>query len=147
MVGKKENKMMEEDSMKCMETNETLTVKVERPKHKGGRPNVRVKREKHVKVRLTATEYFMISVKAKEAGMRISDWFRAAARSAKVVPRLKPEDRSILHMLAGLANNFNQVTKLAHISGLLSIARKCDGLLTEIDEALKYFNNDDRQNT
>jgi hypothetical protein len=130
-----------------MKTKEKLSVKADQPKHKGGRPKVKVRRETHVKVRLTATEHFLIKTKAKEAGMRISDWFRAAARSAKVVPRIKPEDRNILHMLAGLANNFNQVTKLAHIGGLLSIARKCDGLLTEIDEALKYFNNDDRQNT
>jgi hypothetical protein len=98
-------------------------------------------------VRLTATERFFIETKAKEAGMRTSDWFRAAAKGAKVIPPLKPEDRRILHMLAGLANNFNQLTKLAHVGGLFSIARKCDELLNEIDDALKYFNSDDRQDT
>jgi hypothetical protein len=85
--------------------------------------------------------------KAKDAGMRLSDWIRAAAKAAKVVARLKPEDLQIMRMLAGLANNLNQLTKLAHRDGILTIAIKCGNLLIEIDQALKYFNSDDRQNT
>jgi ketol-acid reductoisomerase len=130
-----------------MQRNEKASVLTDKPKHKGGRPKVRVRRENHVKVRLTATERFLIAAKAKDAGMRISDWIRAAARAAKVVARLKPEDLQIMRMLAGMANNLNQLTKLAHRDGLLTIARKCDGLMTEIDQALKYFNSDDRQDT
>ncbi len=130
-----------------METNEKISVKTDRPKHKGGRPKVRVRRETHVKVRLTATERFLIAGKAKDASMRLSDWIRAAARAAKVVARLKPEDLQIMRMLAGLANNLNQLTKLAHKDGILTIAIKCGNLLIEIDQALKYFNSDDRQDT
>jgi ketol-acid reductoisomerase len=118
-----------------------------KPKHKGGRPKVKIKRETHVKVRLTATERFLMAAKAKDAGMHLSNWIRAAARTAKVVARLKPEDLQIMRMLAGMANNLNQLTKLAHTYGLLTIAMKCGQLLIEIDEALKYFNSDDRQNT
>lgn len=130
-----------------METNEKLPVKTEKPKHKGGRPKVKVRRETHVKVRLTATERFMISARAKDAGMRLSDWIRAAAKAAKVVARLKPEDLQIMRMLAGLANNLNQLTKIAHRDGIFTIAIKCGNLLIEIDHALKYFNSDDRQDT
>jgi len=115
-----------------------------KPKHKGGRPRLSIRREAHIKVRLTATEHFMIVGRAKEAGMKISDWFRAAAKAARVLARLKPEDLQIMRMLTGMANNLNQLTKLAHKDGLLSVARKCDGLMTEIDQALKYFNSDDR---
>lgn len=126
----------------------TTAVSVKgKPKHKGGRPRVKVRREVHIKVRLTATEQFMIAGRANEAGMRISDWFRAAAKAARVMARLKPEDLQIMRMLAGLANNLNQLTKLAHRDGLLTVARKCDGLMIEIDQALKYFNSDDRQDT
>jgi len=130
-----------------METNEKLSVKTEKPKHKGGRPKVKVRRETHVKVRLTATERYMISARAKDAGMRLSDWIRAAAKAAKVVARLKPEDLQIMRMRAGLANNLNQLTKLAHRDGILTIAIKCGNLLIEIDQALIYFNSDDRQDT
>lgn len=118
-----------------------------KPKHKGGRPKINVRREVHIKVRLTATEHFMIASRAKEAGMKISDWFRAAAKAARVIARLKPEDLQIMRMLAGMANNLNQLTKLAHRDGLLTVARKCDGLRVEIDQALKYFNSDDRKDT
>lgn len=130
-----------------METNEKTSGKTDKPKHKGGRPKVRVRRETHVKVRLTATERFLIAGKAKDAGMRLSDWIRAAARAAKVVARLKPEDLQIMRMLTGMANNLNQLTKLAHRDGILTIALKCGSLLIEIDQALKYFNSDDRQDT
>lgn len=130
-----------------MEKNESLSVKTDKPKHKGGRPKVRVRRETHVKVRMTATERFYIAAKAKDAGMRISDWIRAAAKTAKVIARLTPEDLQIMRMLMGLANNLNRLTKMAHKDGILTIAIKCGHLLPEIDQALKYFNNDDRQDT
>jgi len=118
-----------------------------KPKHKGGRPRINIRREVHIKVRLTATEHFMIAERAKDANMKISDWFRAAAKAARVIARLKPEDLQIMRTLAGLANNLNQVTKLAHKDGILTIAIKCGNLLIEIDQALKYFNSYDRQNT
>jgi hypothetical protein len=130
-----------------MDTGENKKPLRHRPKHKGGRPKKNIRREVHIKVRLTATEHFLIKTKAKEAGMRVSGWFRAAARTAKVIARLKPEDLRIMRMLAGLANNLNQLTKLAHRDGILTIAIKCGQLLVEIDEALTYFNSDDRQDT
>lgn len=114
---------------------------------KGGAPKKRIRRETHVKVRLTKTERFLIESKAKQAGMRISDWFREATLKAKVMTRLTAEDRKVLHMLAGMANNLNQLTKLAHTSGLLTIAIKCGVLLAEIDQALKYLNSDDGKDT
>jgi len=130
-----------------METEIKETVKkraIDRPKHKGGAPKKNIKRENHVMVRLTATEHFLIRTKAREAGMRISDWFRAAAKNAVVVARLKPEEIQVLRMLAGIANNLNQLVKMAHTGGLLSLARKCNELLVEIDRALTYLNSDDR---
>ena len=119
----------------------------DRRKHKGGAPKKAVKREAFIMVRLTATERMFIAGKAKRVGMKLSDWFRAAAKNAKVMERLKPEDRRILHILTGAANNLNQLTRLAHTGGILSIARKCNELLIEIDQALKYLNADDRQDT
>jgi hypothetical protein len=118
-----------------------------RPKHKGGAPQKKIKRASGIRVRLTAAEHFLIESKARQAGMRISDWFRAAALKAKVMTRLTTEDRRILHLLAGMANNLNQLTKLAHTSGIMSIAIKCGHLLAEIDQILKYLNSDDGKDT
>ena len=126
-----------------METNNK--EKAETKKHKGGRPVKAIKRSGSLVVRLTPTERLLIEGKAREAGMLPTAWFRAAAKRAQVIPRLKPEDMRILRMLYGLANNLNQLTRLAHIEGLLSIQRKCRETLQEIDDTLKYLNSDDRK--
>jgi len=118
-----------------------------RPKHKGGAPRKKIKRASGIRVRLTAAERFLIESKARQAGIRISDWFRAAALKAKVVTRITAEDRHTLHILAGMANNLNQLTKLAHTSGIMSIVIKCGNLLIEIDQTLKYLNCDDGKDT
>lgn len=118
-----------------------------RSKHKGGAPQKRIKRASGIRVRLTAAERFLIESKARQAGMRISDWFRAAALKAKVMTRITAEDRRVLHLLAGMANNLNQLTKLAHTNGIIGIAIRCDHLLIEIDQTIKYLNSDDGKNT
>lgn len=115
----------------------------ERTRHKGGAPQKKVKRANGIRVRLTTSERFLIESKAKQAGIRISDWFRAAALKAKVVTRITAEDRRTLHLLTGMSNNLNQLTKLAHTSGIMSIAVRCGNLLIEIDQTLKYLNRDD----
>lgn len=114
-------------------------------KNKGGAPKKRVRRELIVRIRMTATERFQIDAKAKAAGMRASTWIRTSAKSAKIVPRLTAEERRILWMLSGLANNLNQLTKLAHQHGLLSLVRECDKLLKEIDITLNHLNSNDRE--
>lgn len=119
--------------------------KAEQPKNKGGAPKKRVRRELVLRVRMTATERFQIDNKAKAAGMRSSSWIRASAKSAKITPRLTAEERRILWMLAELANNLNQLTKLAHQLSLMSVVRDCTAILTEIDRTLKQLNNHDRE--
>jgi hypothetical protein len=127
----------------AVKTNNKLLIS--QPKNKGGAPKKRVRRELIIRVRMTATERFQIDTKAKDAGMRSSSWLRAAAKSAKVVPRLTADERRILWMLAELANNLNQLTKLAHQLGLLTVARQCHEVLKQIDNTLKHINSDDRE--
>lgn len=119
---------------------------LEKPnKRKGGRPVKRIKRCNDIRVRVTNTELLLIKHKAKEARMTVSEWFRQAAKRAKVVARLSPEDLSYLRMLAGMANNLNQITHLAHKEGLLSVLKRCRDILFQIDETLKKLNADDRE--
>lgn len=111
----------------------------------GGRPVKPVKKSNILVVRLTDTERILIAGKAKEAGMKVSEWFRMAAKKARVIARLSPADVAILRVLTGLANNLNQIARLAHKEGLLSVQRKCREGLDEINETLRYFNCDDRK--
>ena len=118
-----------------------------RPRNKGGAPQKKFRRASGIRVRLNAKERFLIESKAHGAGIRISDWVRAAALKAKVVARISAEDRIVLHQLAGMANNLNQLTKLAHTSGIMSIVIKCKNLLEAIDQTLKGLNSDDGKDT
>jgi hypothetical protein len=109
-------------------------------KSKGGRPVKKIKREKIIMVRLSKTEHFIIEGKASKAGLKISDWFRQSAKAATVSPRFSPEDLKVFRMLAGMANNLNQLTKLSHEQGLLVFQKKCRELIGEIYELIsKYF--------
>ena len=147
------SKAQKQEPISHFNTSETMTSKLSKSGLKdhinqaGGAPQKRIKRSTGIRVRLTTTERFLIESKARQAGMRISDWFRAAALKAKVVGRITAEDRHVLHLLAGMANNLNQLTKRAHTNGIMSIVISCGHLLTEIDQTLKYLNSDDGKDT
>lgn len=115
-------------------------------RRKGGRPPKKIKRKNILVVRLTDTERFLVESKARQAGMRSSEWFRRAAKRAQVVARLSPEELGAFRMLAGLANNLNQLARLAHRDGLLSVQKKCRDILALIEDTLTHFNDDRKSN-
>lgn len=103
----------------------------------GGRPKKVIKKDATLVVRMTQIERMLIVGRAGEAGMSPSEWFRKSAKTAKVMARFSPEDAATLRMLSGMANNLNQLTKLAHQEGLLSVQCRCRELMDGIDETLK----------
>lgn len=109
-----------------------------------GRPKKGIKRCDILMVRLTPTERLLIEDKSKKAGMNASEWFRMAAKSATVIPRFSPEETGWFRMLAGLANNLNQLTHLAHVKGLLTLVQKCRAMLTQVEEVLTKIRSHDR---
>lgn len=106
-------------------------------KARGGRPKKVIKKDAVLVVRMTQIERMLITGRAREAGMSPSEWFRKAAKTARVIARFSPEDAATLRMLSGMANNLNQITKLAHQEGLVSVQRQCRELMDGIDETLK----------
>ena len=113
-------------------------------KSKGGRPPKKVKRNAQLMVRLSETERFLIESKAREAGLRPSTWLRQAAKKARIVARLSAEEAGFIRMLAGLANNLNQLLKFTNMQGLLYETKKATKLLSDIDHLLKSLTSDDR---
>jgi hypothetical protein len=109
-----------------------------------GRPKKAVSRSDLLMIRLTPTERMLIEGRAKKAGIKPSEWFRRAAKSARVFPRFTAEESSWFRALAGLANNLNQLTHLAHLAGLFSMALKCQSMLKQIDELLTKISSHDR---
>jgi len=110
--------------------------------HKGGRPKKDMKRDHTLSVRMTKIERIRIDGKAKKAGLSPTEWFRQAAKAAQVTPRLSPADIKHLGMLAGLANNLNQLTKLAHIKGLEYLVQPLQKLRADIGDLVDKLFND-----
>ena len=95
-------------------------------------------------MRLSRTERYLIDEKAKKAGMKISEWMRQASKNAKVQSRFSADEMNMMRTLSGMANNLNQLAKLAHQQGLLVIQRNCRELISLINDVLKYFVGHDR---
>jgi hypothetical protein len=109
-----------------------------------GRPKKGIKRSEILMIRLNPTERSLIEDKSKKAGIKFSEWFRKAAKSASIVPCFSNEESGWYRMLAGLANNLNQLTHLAHVEGLLSLSAKCRTMLTQIEELMLKITKHDR---
>jgi len=108
-----------------------------------GRPKKAITRSVSLVVRLTPTERLAIEGRAKSAGMVVSEWFRKTARTAVIIPRLSREEASHLRTLSGMANNLNQLTKLAHTDGLVSILTDLRRLLGEVERLMERIGKDD----
>jgi Bacterial mobilisation protein (MobC). len=112
-------------------------------KRKRGRPKKAITRSVSLVVRMTPTERLAIESRATSAGMPISEWFRKTARTAVIIPRLSREETSYLRTLSGMANNLNQLTKLAHKSGLVSFMTDLRRLLNEVERLMERMGRDD----
>lgn len=108
-----------------------------------GRPKKTTRRSAFLMVRLTTTERIFIESRAKDAGLKASEWFRRAAKSAKVSPRFTAEESGWFRMLAGIANNLNQLAHLAHVAGLFTLAIKCQTILKQVEELLTKLSRHD----
>jgi hypothetical protein len=113
-------------------------------KSKGGRPPKGLIRNELLAVRLLPNEKKSIVAKAKTARLTPSEWFRKAALKASVVQRLSAEENKYLRMLSGMANNLNQLTKLAHGKGLPAVITVLIGVLEKVNELMDKIIKDDQ---
>lgn len=91
---------------------------------KNGRPKIDVPRQKCriVSTRLTDDEFFVVSQRAKVAGVKISRYMREALLKGKVVQRMKPEEAKVMRLLANEVNNINQLAHKANAEGYKAMA-------------------------
>jgi hypothetical protein len=98
-----------------MKNMETVSKKTQ----KTGRPAKAIKKEIRACVRFTRSEYFIIKVKASQAGVKASAYIRQTAIKSKIVPRLSEDEIHFVRQLAGMSTNMNQVAKVCHREGAL----------------------------
>ena len=86
----------------------------DKKKH-GGRPTVAdgKRLSKAVTVKFSKKDYELLKVRSKKANRRMAEYIRESALQSEVVqPRT-------FRTLVGLANNLNQLTKMAHQDGII----------------------------
>lgn len=111
---------------------ETVRMK----KKKGGRPTKTLKRELRITARFSKLEHYVLQQKAGKAGINISEFIRQAAITGKVTARQTPEERLSTKQLIGMANNLNQMAKVANREGIASIRLVLESCLFQINSIL-----------
>lgn len=88
------------------------------------------KRTNQIIVRLSDQEMLLLRRKLKANGMTMTGYFRALIVSGEI-KTLPPElMQDVQHQVRGVGRNINQMAKLAHISGKVSM-----GTLYQISDA------------
>ena len=105
-------------------------------KRKGGRPTKNLKRELRITARFSKLEHYILQQKARKAGINVSEFLQQAAIAAKVTGRLTDEERHIIRQLIGMANNLNQMAKVANREGMDSICLLLEACLQQIHDLL-----------
>ena len=79
--------------------------------------------------------------KARVAGLVCAEYARRALARSIVRARMTPEMLALLRQLTGMANNLNQLARMAHVAGygrdtatLAALVDRIDALLTRIDK-------------
>jgi hypothetical protein len=112
---------------------------VKPPRNKGGRPVKPVKKEKIITIRLEKIEHFIVTQKAKKAGLTWSRYVREMAVKGEVKARLTEEERSLARQLVGMSTNLNQLAKGFHEAGHVKTVLHFEHYRNKIDGILKML--------
>jgi hypothetical protein len=102
-----------------------------------GRPKKAVRKEIITGTRFSKTEHFIVRQKAIKAGLKLTEYIRTMAIKGQVKSRISEEDGHFVRQLVGMANNLNQLTKLAHQQGIIRALPYFEKYRNQIDELLK----------
>lgn len=118
-------------------------------KNLGGRPHIdeSLLRKKVVSTRLTEPEYLKLSEESKKYHLSLSEFIYQILINRKVVPGISHDETDLVRKLAGQSNNLNQLTKLAHAAGIVTIIPQLSELINKILNLIKLISNDSKNNT
>jgi hypothetical protein len=104
-------------------------------------PEMQIK-SKVIAARFSLLEYENIKKRAAEAGLKISQYATQSTLKAKVVPRITPEDASVLRNLSKLSYNVNQLAKKANTSGYFAASIEAAQLYATLKNIITKLSND-----
>ncbi len=114
-------------------------------RNKGGRPKKETadKLKYKVLIRLSTSDYYALKSKAKATKLSLAEIARRAVTGCRITTRFTPEQAEWMRNLAGMGNNLNQLTKLAHQRGYDDRIQAANiALGKEISRTLKLFRDD-----
>lgn len=106
-----------------------------------GRPSVADARRlsKAVTVKFSETDYEALRTKSRKANRRLAEYIRESALHSEVVQPRTEGDMKEYRTLVGLANNLNQLTKMAHQDSIIYLYSPIDKLLGEITDVIREY--------
>ncbi len=127
-----------------MERKITPTEAFRKNRNNNGRPKKSIAdvRDYFVRVRLNASEYYSTKAKARQAGMKMSEYIRSALNSSVVKERFGKNHNKMILLLTSALNNLNQLTKRAHQAGYFAVDGELKPLIKDIDNTIKKIEYD-----
>lgn len=114
------------------------------PISKGGRPVISEGRRKKylLSLRLDAEHYFKLKSLVRTSGHGTAEVLRQLIAAGRVRERLHREHLDFMSQLKGMARNLNQLTRIAHTKGLVSIVSRHADIVASIESLLKNLRDD-----
>ena len=110
-------------------------------KKRKGRPTVADARRlsKAVTVKFSKIDYETLKTRSRKANRRLAEYIRESALQSEVVQPRTEADLKEYRTLVGMANNLNQLTKMAHQDGIIYLYSPIEGLLREIINTIRDY--------
>ena len=118
----------------------TATRNQDKKKPKG-RPTVADARRlsKSVTVKFSKIDYETLRTRSRKANKRLAEYIRESALQSEVVQPHTEADMKKYRTLVGLANNLNQLTKMAHQDSIIYLYSPIDKLIGEITNVIREY--------
>ena len=106
-----------------------------------GRPTIADARRlsKAVTVKFSKIDYEILRTRSRKANRRLAEYIRESALKSEVVQPRTEADMREYRTLVGMANNLNQLTKMAHQGSIIYLYSPIDKLLGEISDVIREY--------
>ena len=118
-----------------------IATRNQEKKKSKGRPTVADARRlsKAVTVKFSKIDYEILRIRSRKAKRRLAEYIRESALQSEVVQPRTEADLKEYRTLVGMANNLNQLTKMAHQDGFIYLYSPIDNLLGEITDVIREY--------
>ena len=109
-----------------------------------GRPKVSgvCKLSKAVTVKFSKIDYERLCRRSRQANLTLAEFLRVSAFETTITARHSAEETAVIRSLTGMANNLNQLTRLAHAQGFAAVAVRHATLQAELVRMIEALRRD-----